>query len=278
MIFNNSENQISQKERYNARIAIIAAILGAILGAVLNATIQPVVSHYIYKTEQERMNPYELLNEGNLKYSKKDYLKCIDIYSNEKLKDYPEALNNLGFFYAQGIGVEKDMNKARDFFARAKEIDSNYTSGFAAVSVIDPQDIEVTCTAIVDSLKNGDKWTCLYINTLLAEIFPDKNYDYKTFLDMSWNEKIDALESGIRTEYEWNRGSEIKETAFYEKLVGADQSIKERIGIYEENGEVKPLYGTVTYSLYRKKSFNNLSIMKNGIEFKYTHFEKVDDN
>ena len=260
----------NDKKRIMAREVIIPLII-ALIGAAFGACMNHYFSIVRNKNDYEKMNKYELLYEAYLNYTKGAYLESINIYSDEKLSEHPEALNNLAFFYTKGIGVAADYDKARDLFAKAYRYDNRFTAGIAAISVIEPRDLEETLNYIVMSLKNGDEWTAYFVDSTMHDVFQNEEKGSNEFLNLTKDEQLKVLEKALQTEYEWNSRI-IESNAFY-KVLPKEYERKEIIGSYESEGRREPLYGTVKYHLYRKRFFRNISTIQNGAEYQYSPHE-----
>ena len=101
---------------------------------------------------------------------------------------------------------------------------------------------------------------------MLYSRYPGYNYDETIFLEQDYEWQIQVLENDLDVSYEWVK-DQVLENDFLE-YVGEDFNRKEQIGTYvSEEDEVRPLYGTVTYKLYRIKEFTNKGSLEENLKF-----------
>lgn len=60
-----------------------------------------------------------LMEEAIHAYDAEEYLRVIELYSNEKISNTPIVLTNLGFLYENGYGVTQDFSKAEEYYNKA---------------------------------------------------------------------------------------------------------------------------------------------------------------
>lgn len=255
-------------------------VLITVLSNLIVAVVTVVLTHYFTLKEQskdyDRMNVYELLYQAYINYNAGDYLESINIYQNKKLEKSPEALNNMAYLYSRGIAVTEDIEKAKELYRTAYELDDTYIGGIIALEVLYPTDIEETRKWIENGLRNGEEYTKRFIDIVLSYQYSEQEYDSAYFLEQSDEEQIAILKNALKIEYEWNK-NDIESNYFYEYLPGQDFERKERIGSYEKDGRYKPLYGTVTYKLYRKLNFINASCMEGAVKWRYTPYQEANN-
>ena len=78
----------------------------------------------------EQRNEYDLLSENDLLaradsfYNIGDYYEVINIYKDDRLSINPIALNNLGFIYENGLGVDANISVAKKYFSQAAKLNN----------------------------------------------------------------------------------------------------------------------------------------------------------
>lgn len=78
----------------------------------------------------EQRNEYDLLSENDLLaradsfYNIGDYYEVINIYKDDRLSINPIALNNLGFIYENGLGVDASISIAKKYFNQAAKLNN----------------------------------------------------------------------------------------------------------------------------------------------------------
>lgn len=72
-----------------------------------------------------RLTPQQAFHAGEQAFEQKSYLAAVTYFQQAAEDDYPEALNELGFCYEEGLGVSKDLVKAFDFYSRAAALDDS---------------------------------------------------------------------------------------------------------------------------------------------------------
>jgi TPR repeat protein len=65
------------------------------------------------------LGSYEL---GRLNYEKANYAKAVEAFKVGELQQYAPSIHVLGFMYQTGVGIEKDLNKARELLERASAL------------------------------------------------------------------------------------------------------------------------------------------------------------
>lgn len=265
-----------RKQTINKK-AVIITLLSDLLVAVVTVGL----THYFTIREQskdyEKMNTYELLYEAYLNYNNGDYLESMNIYQNTKLEKSPEALNNMAYLYSKGLVATQDIQKAKELYRKAYELDNTYIEGVIALEILYPTNIEETRQWIIEGLKSGNDYSERFIDLLLINQYPEQEYDSSYFLNQSKDVQIEILKDDLEIVYEWNK-NDIEDNYFYEYLPGQDYKRKEQIGSYKEDSTYKPLYGTVTYKLYRKRCFKNASGIEGAINWKYTPYQESKDS
>lgn len=244
----------------NLIVAIIAAACGHFF------TIQEI--NYEHQLNMNSLSIEEMLEKAENYYKFNDYLKVIDIYKNKKLEDNPVALYNLAYFYARGIGIEQDIDKAKELYQRSYLVSEEYIGGYVAINILNPESIGNVMNLITEGIKNNDEYTIRYIKAVLYAQYPDETYDEKTYLEQNDEWRYQLLKKDLVGHYEW-RKERIADTDFSRYL--KDWERKEQIGTYEKKTEtgsmICPIYGTVIYKLYEFKEFKNSSCVQNNIRF-----------
>lgn len=244
----------------NLVVALIAAACGHFF------TIREI--EYEHQLNTDNLSVEELLEKAENYYKFKDYLAVIKIYNNEKLGDNPIALYNLAYFYAKGIGVEQDIDKAKELYLRSYSVDSDYIGGYIAINILNPESIANVRSMITEGIQENDEYTIRYIKAVLYEQYPDELYTEKTYLEQNDSWRYQLLEKDLIGHYEWKKEKH-EDTDFLRYVT--DWERKEKIGTYEKKTEkgsvICPLYGTVTYKLYEFKELKNANCFENNIKF-----------
>ncbi|WP_434059340.1 tetratricopeptide repeat protein [Helicobacter pylori] len=66
--------------------------------------------------------PEELFNLGMLSYDKQDFSKARKYFEKACELNYAKGCGNLGWLYANGEGVEKNLKKAAQYFSKACDL------------------------------------------------------------------------------------------------------------------------------------------------------------
>lgn len=80
------------------------------------------IKYYEFLPEDMNLTADEMLIKAEEYYKTEDYLKAIGIYNSDKLDTNAIALSNLGYFYEHGIGVNRDIQKAKENYQKAKQL------------------------------------------------------------------------------------------------------------------------------------------------------------
>jgi len=67
---------------------------------------------------------------GKEYFDKKQYARAHEAFSEAAAAGYPPALRKLGLMYRSGLAVQKDINRAMDFFEKAAAQGDGYAKGF----------------------------------------------------------------------------------------------------------------------------------------------------
>lgn len=71
-----------------------------------------------YYAEAEKTDK-SLMEEAIHAYNAEEYLRVIELYSNEKISNTPIVLTNIGYLYENGYGVTQDFSKAEEYYNKA---------------------------------------------------------------------------------------------------------------------------------------------------------------
>lgn len=199
----------------------------------------------------------ELLLKAQNCYKSGNYAEAVEIYDMEKLRMNPLAVSNLAYFYANGIYLSQDIEKAKELYRNAYLIDESYIDGYLRIVLKHPSD----WSEVIDVLNQGLRLECDNAYLLLSstdDLNTDMNSLVEDYMSMDNKSKRSFIEAKAETHYEWDR-EHLDENEFVRYIEDADYKRKEHIGTYDSNGESKPLYGTVTYRLYAITEFKSIS-------------------
>lgn len=258
---------MDKKQLKKIFIEIIIGLIGVLIGCVITHyfTLQEIDYEHSL-TETDDLSAEDLLLKADNYYKLGEYVRVVEIYNNEKLQDCAFALNNLASLYVKGIGVAQDIGKAKELYYKAYKLDENYLGGYIAVNVIYPENLNEINTLIKQGLEENESGTVRFIKAILYSQYPGYGFDESTFVEQTNEWQIQVLQNDLSTSYEWEKDY-VEENDFLE-YIGKDFERKEQIGTFlSETEEVRPLYGTVTYKLYRVKEFTNATCLEGNMDF-----------
>lgn len=258
---------MDKKKLKKVFIQILINLIVLVIGCMITHYLTLKEIEYDHRLDQnEDLSVNDLLVRADNYYKLGEYIKTAEIYHNEDLEDCAFALNNLASLYANGMGVAQDIEKAKDLYYKAYSLDESFLGGYVAVNVIYPQSLNEINTLIKQGIEQNESGTVRFVKAMLYSRYPGYNYDETIFLEQDYEWQIQVLENDLDVSYEWVK-DQVLENDFLE-YVGEDFNRKEQIGTYvSEEDEVRPLYGTVTYKLYRIKEFTNKGSLEENLKF-----------
>lgn len=131
-----------------------------------------------------------LMEEAIHAYDAEEYLRVIELYSNEKISNTPIVLTNLGFLYENGYGVTQDFNKAIEYYNRAisQDYEPAYEHKLAMYIKYKLQKIE---EIICEGYDLGNKRAALYIANFCDSEMSDKDALYTYCKIFSKEQQLD---------------------------------------------------------------------------------------
>ncbi len=187
---------ISSKTKKKAFLTFVSLILGVVL--VLTAV------DYDFKTEKNIMNQKELLEMAHKYYLTNDLLKSFEFYSSDKLETNAIALNNLGYLFANGEGVNRDIAKAKVLFNKAASLgNTEAMNNLVVITMKYPTSFNEVIT-VIEKACVQDNLIGLHI---IAKYYDFVSYDdftvavaksaYKRYSELSYQEKKDVFSAYI---------------------------------------------------------------------------------
>ena len=227
-----------------------------LITGLIVAIVSVMLTHYfdeqLIKKEHELYDSNDTEEELLLKaqdyYKLGQYDKVVEVYRLEKLDHNPLAMNNLAYFYVEGIYLDKDISKAKELYKRAFKLDENYIEGYFMIVIDHPE----KWSEVLDVMDQGARLECSSTLKFLSYMYKDKaveNQRAYEYLKMERGEKEKFLLANTEKHFEW-RKDKLEENDFIKKKKKMFYR-KENVGTYiDSNGDVKPLYGTVIYTDY----------------------------
>lgn len=235
---------ISSKTKKKAFLTFFSLILGIVL--VLTAV------KYDFKTEKNIMSQKEQLEMAHMYYLTNDLLKSFEFYSSDKLETNAIALNNLGYLFANGKGVNQDIAKAKDLFNKAASLgNTEAMNNLVVITMKYPTSFNEVITVI-------DK-ACVQENIIglqvIARYYDFISYDdftlnvakdtYKRYSSLSYQEKKDVFSAYVTVSKIYNIDYlTVPIGCEFVREVEVDRPLKKRIYT-----SIKNLDGTVNLNI-----------------------------
>ena len=108
---------VKEAKKYNSKIVL--KINGKSAGDVMEALVNQAVSLYLKAAENNYVPAIYKL--GNIEEQRKETKKAFEYYLDAAEKNYPPAQNTVGYYYQNGISVEKNLQSAAVWYQRAAE-------------------------------------------------------------------------------------------------------------------------------------------------------------
>lgn len=253
------------ESKTNRKSFLMKPVLLFLITAIISGFVGGLFAHqYDLRTmgiEPETYSESDTVDELLLKaqdcYKSGNYAEAVEIYDMEKLRLNPLAMSNMAYFYANGIYLSQDIEKAKELYRNAYLIDESYIDGYLRIVLKHPSD----WSELIDVLNQGLRLECDSAYLFLSStdnLNTDINSLVEEYLSMDYKSKRSVVEAKAEMHYEWNK-EHLDENEFVRYVEDADYKRKEQIGTYISNGETKPLYGAVTYRLYEITEFKYIS-------------------
>lgn len=214
------------------------------------------IQSYDFRNEYDCMNSTDALVEAERYYVIGDYVYAAMIYESDSLRTEAIALSNLAYMYENGIGIEKNLEKAEELYRKSSLLgNEDALKNYIYFVLNNPRSFEQIFDVLSQGCEIKDEAIMRYITRYMYEgnvdmLHEDEYSMYiKKFWEMSDNERkkmIGQYMYDIEIPYDYYSG--IKESEF---VVCKEESreIKIHTG-YECWGEgeeknVQPLYTTV---------------------------------
>lgn len=224
---------------------------GMILGdnsSISNIDDHSVNNSYYSDLIDENTSEDTLLQYAENAFISGDYEEVVKIYSMDRVKDNPVALNNIGYFYANGIYFPEDVESADDYYNRAISAGSK-----KALENKLALHLRNHLSDSVDIMREGYENRCVNVMALLSYYIWESNPEYS--LDeieekrnwLLYNASDTEKEEFLNAFYKWEDGDTV-----YLSYSPADSDLIKYIFI-DERSWVNTQMGTAgTTKIYRK--------------------------
>lgn len=225
-------------------------------------------------------------------YNQGEYLKAYDIWEEEMRTDKPQAYTNIGLLYLKGEGLERNLEKAKEYFEKGIALNSNSSYFNLATMYQNGIGVELDEEKSIEYFKKAaalnHEGACFRLALTFLKNKTDKDKVKEGFTYMIQAAKYNYLMAKIQLKgYLLPNSKDISNTTFYakpyeEQLNAIEESLTKFVRpilkgdggdimlvdlLNENNLEIRLIYtgncegcslaSTTTYDLI-KKTLNNL--------------------
>lgn len=160
-------------------------------GSVIDLTLGAIYINYSSYNSIE-----ECLEHAEKFYNQKQYDNVIKIYQHDYLSQNAIALNNLGYLYSKGLGVEKDDTEAKKYYLLAFEAgEKTGLSNYIVNNIISPHYLEDVLDALKLGYQYNEENTVRFVEAIIMDVDLRKYKlnEVNDFFKLDDDTKIDIL-------------------------------------------------------------------------------------
>lgn len=164
------------------------------------------INQYKVVSEDENLTMGDMLIKAEEYYKTNDYLNAINIYNSETMNTNAIALSNLGYFYEHGVGVNKDIQRAKENYQKAKQLGNEKALDNWIICILNyPKSYGEVLECLKEGYDNNSQTTFEFIGKSMflekIDISDRKKADenVKSFFECSEDRQMEILEG---TQYE----------------------------------------------------------------------------
>lgn len=127
------------------------------------------IKNYEFLPEDTNLTVENMLIKAEEYYKMEDYLNAINIYNNKELDTNAISLSNLGYFYEHGMGVNKNIQKAKENYQKAKQLGNEDALDNWVICILNyPESYDEVLKCLKEGYDNNSQVTFEFISKSMS--------------------------------------------------------------------------------------------------------------